>query len=576
MHVMARKLTFVGALVVGCLCLTVVRGEEQEVSVTAANEEAKQFFGEGRVLEAAALWRRAFNHACGAQEMSLAKNLGIAYFRLGAASDAFTFFAYARTIHRYGVSQLSNHEKVERAMLELEKSLKQTHGLLKVEAAPTPNASVCVTEVDVPEDAAAGECFKTPLVRYLPVGEYRLLVSFGDDTETRTVRIEVGGSETVKISRILAFKGKALRPAAVELTAGTFHTCGRGEDGRVRCWGDNRGGQVGQGNCEWYQLDPATVVAGAPPDVIEIDAGGGHSCALTAAGELFCWGRNVNGQVGDGEGGPDTQDRYRPVAVQNLEGPVAHVALGYQHSCALMAAGQVYCWGQNYNGQLGQGVGGQEVTFSVLPRRVEGLDGPVEQLVVGGNHSCALVAGGRVSCWGDNRRGQLGDGSDIERATPVPVTGLLEPAVLLAAGGRHTCAVMESGIVNCWGDNRFGQIGDGSLVVRHRPSPVGGIERDVTALALGQSHTCALFSSGIVDCWGNNSIGQLGTGDYGSSPTPRMVQLARALRIVAGDHHTCVLLGGGTVDCWGQNYYGQLGDGTRRDRGLPGSSALKP
>ena len=574
MRMVVRRGLSCWALIVGCLFLTPVRGQERPGTVSATNEEAKRLFGEGQVVEAAALWRSAFGKACGAEEMNLAKNLGIAYFRLGAASDAYTFFAYARTIHRYGVSQLSNEQKVARAMLELEKSLRSTHGLLSVEASPTPNRRVCVALADTPADQGDGDCYKTPLIRYLPAGEYRLTVFFGDEREVRSVNLEAGGRQTLKVSRGLDFKGKALRPAAVELAAGTFHTCALGEDGRLRCWGDNRGGQVGQGYCEWYQLDPATRVAGAPSEFTEVEAGGGHSCAVTAAGKLYCWGRNVNGQTGDGEGGPETQDRYRPVAVKGLPSPVAHVALGYQHSCALLTDGAVYCWGQNYNGQLGQGEAGYEVTFSVAPLRVIGLEGLVRQLVVGGNHGCVLLEGGGISCWGDNRQGQLGDGGDIERALPVPVLGLLEPAVLLAAGGRHTCAVMESGIVNCWGENKFGQIGDGSLIARFQPSPVGGISRDVAALALGQSHTCALFRSGIVDCWGNNSIGQLGVGDYESSPTPRSVALPRALRIVAGAHHTCVLLHGGTLDCWGQNYYGQLGDGTRRDRNHP--TSLEP
>jgi alpha-tubulin suppressor-like RCC1 family protein len=572
--VMRRKL-FWWVLLVGCFSISVAGGAERQVSVSAANAEAKKLFGEGKVLAAATIWRGAFERACGAEEMNLAKNLGIAYFRLDLPADSYTFFAYARTIHRYGVSQLSNQQKVDRAMLELEKTLKATHGLLAVEVTPTPNAQACIKPGGPAgsgdADSGSGECFKTPLARYLPAGEHSLTVTVGDLQEVRTVRLEAGKRATVKVSLGVDFKGKALRPVAFGLAAGTFHTCALGEDGRLRCWGDNRGGQVGQGNCEWYQLDPATEVTGLPPEVVSIEAGGGHTCTVTSKGQMYCWGRNVNGQIGDGTGGPETQDRYLPVEVKGLPGPVAIAALGYQHSCALLKDGKVYCWGQNYNGQLGQGAVGYQTTFSVVPVAVKGLEGEVQQLAVGGNHSCVLQ-GGEVSCWGDNRHGQLGDGSDIERSTPTPVKGLLEPVLLLAAGGRHTCAIMESGTVNCWGDNKFGQIGDGSLVSRLEPSSVGGVAQEVVALALGQAHTCALLDSGEVDCWGNNAIGQLGTGDYESSATPRRVSLSRVVRIVAGDHHTCVLLHGGTLDCWGQNYYGQLGDGTRRD----GNSPLSP
>lgn len=547
-------------------CVTPAWSQERSRSVSDANAEAKELFGKGQITQAAEIWRSAFPHACGAEEMNLAKNLGIAYYKLQSPADAYTFFAYARAIHRYGVSQLSNQQKVDRAMLELEKTLRPTHGLLAVEVMPTPNALACVVPVETSGEPGDGRCFKTPLTRYLPAGEHRLTVTLGKDLrEERVVRVAAGGKETVRVALHVDYHGAAPRPAAVAMAAGTFHTCALGDDARLRCWGDNRGGQVGQGNCEWYQLDPATLVADSPPEVSGIEAGGGHSCALTVSGQLYCWGRNVNGQVGDGSGGPETQDRYLPVAVKGLPSPVKRAALGYQHSCALLKDGEVHCWGQNYNGQLGQGEGGYEMTFSASPLLVKGLRREAQQLVVGGNHACVLFERGSVSCWGDNRHGQIGDGSDVERAVPIPVEGLLEPAVLLAAGGRHTCAAMESGAVNCWGDNQFGQVGDGSLVGRLKPATVGGVGRGVTALALGQAHSCALLGTGEVDCWGNNAIGQLGTGDYNSSPTPRRVTLPRAVRIVAGDHHTCVLLSGGKLDCWGQNYYGQLGDGTRRD-----------
>ncbi len=571
METVGRRRVFGLALLVACLSIAPAQGREKVRSVSQANAEAKKLFGKGKISKAATLWREAFGSACGAEEMNLAKNLGIAYYRLKSPADAYTFFAYARTIHRYGVSQLSNQQKVDRAMLELEKALESAHGLLFVEVSPTPNARACVTPAEALAVKGDGECFKTPLVRYLPAGEHRLTVTVGDTREVRTIRLKAGRSATVKVALNTDFKGKALRPAAVELAAGTFHTCALGDDSRLRCWGDNRGGQVGQGNCEWYQLDPATQVAKIPPGIVAIEAGGGHSCTVTKAGQMFCWGRNVNGQIGDGTGGPETQDRYYPVAVKGLPATVASAALGYQHSCALLKGGEVYCWGQNYNGQLGQGEAGYQTTFSMTPLQVRGLGDKVEQLSVGGNHACVLHDGGSVSCWGDNRHGQLGDGSDIERAAPQLVKGLLEPAILLAAGGRHTCAAMESGIVNCWGENKFGQIGDGSLVTRLEPSPVGGIARDIAGLALGQAHTCVLLGTGAVDCWGNNAIGQLGTGDYDSSATPRRVSLPKAVRIEAGDHHTCVLLHGGTLDCWGQNYYGQLGDGTRRDGNLPTS-----
>ncbi len=185
-------------------------------------------------------------------------------------------------------------------------------------------------------------------------------------------------------------------------------------------------------------------------------------------------------------------------------------------------------------------------------------------MAAGGAHTCALRNDGTVYCWGDNWEGQLGDGTTaLSRPTPVAVAGLTG-ATALAAGGSHTCALQSDGTVACWGDNYYGQLGDGTTTSRPTPVAVAGLS-GATALAVGGSHTCALRNDGTVACWGANYYGQLGDGTFTDRLTPTAVAgLSGATAIAARGSHTCALLADGTARCWGNNEYGQLGDGTAR------------
>jgi alpha-tubulin suppressor-like RCC1 family protein len=352
---------------------------------------------------------------------------------------------------------------------------------------------------------------------------------------------------------------------------GVFHTCVRLSSGRINCWGDNRGGQVGDGSCDWYQLSPATRVIELSK-VSQLSAGGSHTCAVNTGGKVICWGRAADGQLGDGCGGPDCQDGYRPVEV-NLPSRATSVALGFEHSCSLLDSGQVYCWGQNYSGQLGSGKDASEMPFTNLPIAVQGLSGKAVEVVAGGYHTCARLEDAKVYCWGDNRYGQLGDGTDIEQLTPTVPVEIHQQATGLAAGGYHSCATLEDASLHCWGRNKSGQLGDGTQIDRFRPVHVAGLKGKPATVALGQSHSCVLQTGGgRVDCWGSNAIGQLGLGTFTDSPTPRRVKGVGGVlaQLFTGGHHTCaVLQEDGSIRCWGQNFYGQLGDGNRRDRNKP-------
>jgi hypothetical protein len=205
---------------------------------------------------------------------------------------------------------------------------------------------------------------------------------------------------------------------------------------------------------------------------------------------------------------------------------------------------------------------------------VVGLSNGVSAIAAGGFHTCALTTVAAVKCWGNNDTGELGDGTTTERHTPVKTVGLGNSVKAIAAGGFHTCALTNAGGVKCWGWNRFGQLGDGTSGSGHyhsTPIGVSGLSSGVSAIATGGTHTCALMSSGGVKCWGNNQYGQLGDGTTTDRSTPvAAFGLSTGVSAIsAGLEHTCARTNAGTVKCWGHNEYGRLGDGTTRDSSTP-------
>jgi alpha-tubulin suppressor-like RCC1 family protein len=297
--------------------------------------------------------------------------------------------------------------------------------------------------------------------------------------------------------------------------------------------------------------------------ITAIAAGSDHSCAITSSGAVRCWGWNEVGQLGDGT----TTDRRLPVDVTGLGSGAIAVDAGGPQTCALTNGGGVRCWGANDAGELGNG----STVNSSVPVAVSGLTGGASAIALGSPHSCALTTEGGVMCWGDNEFGQLGDGTTTRRTTPVDVLGLRSGVRAIAAGGGHTCALTTEGRVNCWGYNPDGELGDGSTVNSSTPVEVSGLAGGVAALALGVYHTCALMRGGAVRCWGSNDLGQLGTGTTATrSLTPVQVAgLASGVTaITANSSHTCALASAGGALCWGDNRSGQLGNGTTAARSL--------
>jgi alpha-tubulin suppressor-like RCC1 family protein len=258
------------------------------------------------------------------------------------------------------------------------------------------------------------------------------------------------------------------------------------------------------------------------------------------------------------------------VDVVGLSGEVNTMSAGYEYTCALLSSGGVKCWGVNLYGNLGNGS-----TISVsTPVDVSGLSSGVIAISAGRNHTCALLSSGGVKCWGDDMYGDLGDGKHQQENQPVDVSGLSSGVIAVSAGGNHTCALLSSGGVKCWGNNAWGQLGDGTRDNKFIPVDVSGLSTSgVVAISAGGSHTCALLSSGGVKCWGINEFGQLGKGESNGSEILKdnlfstipidVVGLSSGVTAIsAGGAHTCALMNSSGIKCWGDNFSGQLGNGT--------------
>lgn len=330
-------------------------------------------------------------------------------------------------------------------------------------------------------------------------------------------------------------------PTFRSISAGADHTCGVAADGLVYCWGRNDRGQVGSrlGRSQRFPFPRpgrfAAVSAGglltcalnpdqsvlcwgglAPPAgrFRSIAAGQRHACGLTSGGSAACWGANDRGQLGNGttSGGALTQ----------VQGEIAFemLAVGAEHNCGLLS-GRVYCWGSDASGQTGTGT--LERGYVTQPTEVEGDHGYLVYVAAGTNHTCALTRVGTAMCWGDNQYGQLGDGSKQPRHAPRPVRAPMggnRPLAFesLSAGATHTCGITNTKRLYCWGDNRFGQLGDGTTTPRVVPVRVPG--DDFVSVSTGRVHTCALTASGQARCWGANDGGQLGDGTSENRPRP--------------------------------------------------------
>jgi alpha-tubulin suppressor-like RCC1 family protein len=342
------------------------------------------------------------------------------------------------------------------------------------------------------------------------------------------------------------------------ISAGENHTCAVTGDGKVRCWGDNQYGQLGDGT----STDRKTpIYVSNLKGVTAVSVGRFHTCALLTTGGVKCWGANGDGQLGDG-----TNDRrLTPVSVSNLASGVTAISAGSYHSCALTSIGGMKCWGNNYDGQLGDDTTtDRNEPVTVFLTGILGIS-------AGWAHTCAVTTTNAAKCWGNNIRGQLGDGTTDEHHSPVGVSGLISGVTSISAGGFHTCALVDAGI-KCWGWNNYGQLGDTHTSEQHSPVNVFWLGAVPSVVSAGGNHTCARDSDGGARCWGWNNHGQLGDNSNTQRTAPVTVSglVNGVSQITTGHMSSCALLEAkGEIKCWGYNGDGQLGDGTLTDRDEP-------
>jgi alpha-tubulin suppressor-like RCC1 family protein len=316
---------------------------------------------------------------------------------------------------------------------------------------------------------------------------------------------------------------------------GVEHGCVATGDGRVKCWGNNANGELGNGTTT-PSFDTAVEVSGVTT-AVQVDVGPTSSCVVLSNGNVRCWGSNVFGVLGDGT----TTPRATSVRAGNVSSVTA-VAVGREHACAIAGNGSVRCWGRNNEGQLG--TGGKVDSLAIVTVAVVGT---ATAIALGDQFSCAIVSGGKVRCWGDAfGTGVLG-GSPL----PVSIQGI-SGAVAIAAGSAHAC-VLLSGTrqVKCWGSNQFGALGVAGAPGT-KPVDVPGIS-GATFISAGTFHSCAIVNNRAT-CWGGNARGQLGDGTKNDSAAPTLGPNFSVTGLGAGGSTTCARLTDKSISCWGQKF----------------------
>lgn len=364
------------------------------------------------------------------------------------------------------------------------------------------------------------------------------------------------------------------------LFAGGSSTCSLLDDsGNTinKCWGQNSSGQLGTLS---FSLTAHGDEAGEAPrdndsmtlisdlNILSMDLGSQHACAVMSDNNVYCWGENQNGQLGIGT---NSDQKIMNLMVNLDDEPVAEVSAGGQFTCARQFNGKVRCWGLNSSGELGIGTSN---TWFIPPPVIPTLADNAVQITTGAAHACARLSNNQIQCWGDNSSGQLGNsdgGNDSSTPTNVALTGTITD---VSAGGLFTCVIVD-GNVKCWGENGSGQLGnnDGTNTDLDVPSASLDINGEVPIkLATGSEHACVLTQTGKVYCWGESDAGQTGQNDTTDDITPQLVDLGSnyttdtVINITAGGDHTCVelestnpLITGHPVRCWGEGGVGQLG-----------------
>ena len=407
-------------------------------------------------------------------------------------------------------------------------------------------------------DTSVATVDSTGLVRAINLGKVTITATSGEASATAALSITAG----IEFSSI---------------SAGSNHTCGVGGITGAAvfdvayCWGDNSFGQLGNGTTA--NSDTPVPVSGGMSFSI-VSAGGNQTCGVTTDGVTYCWGDNSFGQLGNGTTTSSTTPRL--VAGGHV---FARVSVGGRHVCAEPGPA---CWGDNSSGQLGNGTTtDSSVPVAVAPGYLS--QGPyysLDRVSAGSDHTCGLAQGNvgfitysATVCWGDNRFGQLGNGTTTNSAVPMVLS--VDPGfTFFSAGTLFTCAdnpdTGPSGY--CWGKNGAGQLGNGTTTDSTTPVDVLG-KRNFTSMASGGMHACAVVNESagpFTYCWGDNGAGQLGDGTATSSATPVAVVGGLIFRsLTAGSRHTCGISTSNGTYCWGDNTFGQLGNSWTTKSAVP-------
>ncbi len=368
------------------------------------------------------------------------------------------------------------------------------------------------------------------------------------------------------------------------LMAGT-RTASAGAASGLFSWGLNLDGQLGDGYSYETGEGPEACAFGGPESaetvgcatiptpvaessgVTRISPGEEHVLALTEGGVALAWGDNESGQLGDGTSGQEQFEVPLPVRVKfPTSTPIRAVAAGSEHSVGLDSFGYLWAWGTNELDQLGDEKTGKEFA-EASAASVVSIAPSTTTIAAGGYHTLAVTTSGTVSAWGDNEFGQLGNGNLKSTAKPVSVKSgngvKLTGVTSVAAGEDHSLALLTNGTVMAWGDDQSGQLGDGRFEKKREQAAAVGNLSGVVAIAAGAEHSLALLSNGTVMAWGNNEFGQLGDGTTTRRTTPvQVLGLSGVVAIAAGGNHSAALLSNGTVFTWGENEYGELGIGS--------------
>lgn len=386
-----------------------------------------------------------------------------------------------------------------------------------------------------------------------------------------TVSVVAGGqtAATAVTSFTRDFSGSIATNApagALVFSAGDDATCGIIALGRGFCFGKAPPVGIAKDTSCFNDQSPGLVSCTLVPlriagslSFASVSVGDSVACGVTSGNQAYCWGLQTYGQLGNGVASTGTSAQPNLVvgAVSRSAVLLARVSAGRNHACGITPGGSVLCWGRDSAFQLGTGDGLPVNSTTPIPIKSSLT---FSQISAGGDHTCALTANGTTVCWGDNSRGQIGNGTPGGAVdTPATISGAFAQ---VSAGGAHTCALNASGAAFCWGANDLGQLGIGTQIDSPSPTAVSG-GLTFKSISAGRFTTCGVTTGGAAFCWGNNAYGQVGNGSSGTAPllVPTAVSGGHTdfVAVTAGVRHACALAVTGAF-CWGSNLLGALGN----------------